>query len=282
MDSTIIIKKKKVHGGHGHHGGSWKVAYADFVTAMMAFFMVMWIIGLSDSSKHEIASYFKDPFGYLKQSNKSDKIFSMKGVPETKSGLVYDQAQSKKDEEKSLKAVEKKVESDLSKTPDLKELAKYVDMQVTSEGLRIELVEGKGSVFFVSGSAVIRPEAMKLVQRIAPILASTKRAVIVEGHTDAQPYAGTAYSNIDLSIDRARALQHALLDHGMELQNFGSVQGLGSTQLRDPSHPLSFTNRRVSILVPFKQPKPTGDGLPKDSLRHEIQGAFKSDITIAP
>jgi len=282
MDTTIIIKKKKGHGDHGHHGGSWKVAYADFVTAMMAFFMVMWIIGLSDSQKHEVAAYFKDPFGYVKQASKSEKVFTLKGVPETKSGIVYEKPSSVKVDQKGLEEVEKQIQKQASSAPDLSVILKYVAMSITSDGLRIELCEGKGSVFFETGSAIIRPEAMKLIHRMAPIIGATKRKVVIEGHTDAQPYSGTSYTNLDLSCDRAKSLYHALLECGMDVNAFSNVRGLGSSQLKDPEHPLSFANRRVSILIPFKPLTPTSDGLPKDALNQEIQGAFHTDLDIAP
>src|ERR1700712_2385344 len=118
MDSTVIIVKKKVHGGHAHHGGSWKVAYADFVTAMMAFFMVMWILGLSDASRKEVASYFKDPFGKIKAAPKSDRIFSVMGAPATKPGIVHDKTEGSKAEESKLKEIEQKVKADVNSTPD--------------------------------------------------------------------------------------------------------------------------------------------------------------------
>ena len=157
-----------------------------------------------------------------------------------------------------------------------------MDMQVTAEGLRIEFLEGKGSVFFESGSSVIRPAARALLSKIAPVLISTRRQVIIEGHTDAQPYGGTGYTNLDLSQDRAKALFHAMMDDGMPEERVTSVNGCGASQLRDPKHPLAFSNRRVSILLPLRANGPTTDGLPNEALKHEIQGAFKKDLSIAP
>ncbi len=282
MDATIVIKKKKAKGHAAHHGGSWKVAYADFVTAMMAFFMVMWIIGLSDQSRKEIASYFKDPFGVIKRSPHGEKIFSVGSVPTTRAGLVQERASPEKLDETKLKEIKAKVAAGISKSPDLTALSKFVDMQVTAEGLRIEFLEGKGSVFFESGSSVIRPEARALLAKIAPVIISTHRSIVVEGHTDAQPYAGTGYTNLDLSQDRAKSLYHAMMDDGMPIDRVSSVRGCGSSELRDPKHPLAFSNRRVSILLPLRANGPTSDGLPNDALKHEIQGAFKKDLAIAP
>lgn len=284
MDSQpIIIKKKKAHG-HAHHGGSWKVAYADFVTAMMAFFMVMWIMGLSDETKASVAGYFKDPFGFVKTMPKESHVIDTKGLPEGSPGNTKSRGKDPTTlEEKKLKGLRDEIRHVVEQTPELATMKQFVTMELTKEGLRIEFVEGAGAVFFESGSSHIRSNAEQLVKRIAPILAKTKRGMIIEGHTDAKPYASNEYTNLDLSTDRARAMRQILSRYGVPLGQFRALRGLGDTNLRDPSQPYSFVNRRVTLLIPTQDPKAAQDGLPADVLKNEIQGAFRKDkFEIAP
>lgn len=265
MEGTpIIIKKKKAHG-HGHHGGSWKVAYADFVTAMMAFFMVMWILGLSDESKAQISGYFNDPLGYSKTAPMSRNIVRFPGTPITQSGTVKHQGvEIIQDNKRQVIMVMGKVMEALETTAkkgdeagigkaDLKAMLDSVSIEMTPEGLRIEFREDKGAVFFESGSSTLRKEARILVSQIAPILAEASRPMKIEGHTDAVPYARTDYDNWDLSQDRANSLRRQLMVGGVGQNQFLSVAGYADTQLRDPDKPSSSVNRRVSILLPVPQ-----------------------------
>ncbi|MGV3617629.1 MAG: flagellar motor protein MotB [Fimbriimonas sp.] len=267
--TPIIIKKKKVHGGHGHHGGSWKVAYADFVTAMMAFFMVMWIMGLSDDTKSQIQGYFNDPLGFNKTLPRSKSVISIRGVPAMKPGTSRepDGKRHEKDE-KELRKVANEVKGQLEKTEGLEKLMKQIEVLVTREGLRIEFVESSHMAFFQSGSSVLRPEARQMVAKIAPVLAKSGREMMVEGHTDAQPYAGKGFTNWDLSSGRALALRQALANGGVRYDQFKAVRGLAETELRDPEHPLSASNRRVSILLPWEKEKAVEEP-PKEDISPE-------------
>lgn len=268
MDTPIIIKKKKVHGGHGHHGGSWKVAYADFVTAMMAFFMVMWIMGLSEDQKKEVAGYFRDPFGYLKTAPKSDSIITLAGVPASNPAQFVDSDHGKKSRDQSdLEKIEQKVKEQIESTPDLRQLQPYVEMTMTAEGLQIEFVEKKDTAFFALGSAEILPKARELMQNVvAPLLIKAKRRVIIEGHTDAKPYAGDDYTNIDLSSDRAKSVYRALKQAGTPSSLFRGVRGAGDSSLKDPTHPFSSENRRVTLLLPFRTDQPLYNDLPGNQM----------------
>ena len=283
-ETPIIIKKRKSHEAHAHHGGSWKVAYADFVTAMMAFFMVMWIMGLSDQTKALIQGYFNDPLGFMKNQPKLRNVISPKGISASKAGpgTFTQRASMQTMREEEAKELRFKLTQALAASGDLKELLKNVEITVTPEGLRIELLESSGAMFFESGKAVIRPQAMKLIQRMAPILAKTDRKMIIEGHTDAKPYAGKDYTNWDLSTDRALALHRALSGFGVSDTQFLSVRGYAATQLRDTQDPFNYSNRRVTILLPFSNGEETQVDLPKEELKQKLQGEFRKPTDVAP
>jgi chemotaxis protein MotB len=280
--APIIVKKKKVQPA-AHHGGSWKVAYADFVTAMMAFFMVMWIMGMSAETRSMVAGYFNDPMGFMKNPPKSVSPFSTPGSPTPKPGTGKGTSDSRAvQDELKLKEVESEFKKAMESEADLKELTKHVVIEMTEEGLRIELVEAAGAVFFETGKDVIRPIALKLIAKISPILAKSKRHVVVEGHTDSAQYAGMAYNNWDLSVDRARSLRRALSFNGVPQKQFTGVFGYADTKLRNPSDPLHFSNRRVTLLLPFGKSAAVIESLPKENLEQAIQGVFRRDIGIAP
>jgi len=263
MEGTpIIIKKKKAHG-HAHHGGSWKVAYADFVTAMMAFFMVMWILGLSDESKSQISGYFNDPMGYSKTQPMTRNIVKFPGTP-VSGGTVQQQKTSlarkqkltivylyKKLHEEIKMALASGVKGEDGKLVDVKKLAENLDVSITKEGLRIEFKDGATPAFFESGSAEIRPEGRALILRLAKVLAASHRPMKVEGHTDAVPYARTGYDNWDLSGDRANSMRRVLMAGGVTSKDFLGVAGYADTRLKDPNNPTSISNRRVSVLLPI-------------------------------
>lgn len=252
-DQPIIIKKKKVHGGHGHHGGSWKVAYADFVTAMMAFFMVMWIMGLSDESKAQIQGYFNDPLGFNKSMPRSRQVISIKGVPATKSGSGREPEHRRfGQEQNNLRKVVNELRGAIEKDPKLKGLLSQVEISLTRDGLRIEFIESPHVAFFQSGSSVLLPEAREMVAKLAPVIAKTGNEMIIEGHTDAKPYAGENFTNWDLSTERALSMRRALTQFGVKVDQFRAIRGLADTELRKPNDPFSASNRRVSILLPWK------------------------------
>jgi len=287
--TPIIIKKKKVVGHGGHHGGSWKVAYADFVTAMMAFFMVMWIMGMSAETREVIAGYFNDPMGFTKNEPKVGvNIASFKSnMPRTiadtsgKSAPSVDSIMKRNEDE--AKKLEKKIVKAVNEGgAGMAKMLKNIEFSISEEGLRIELIEAAGSVFFQSGKALIRPEAAKLVQKIAPLIVQSGRGVVIEGHTDAMPYPGTGYDNWDLSTDRAASMRRMLLHSGVSEERFLEVRGYADKKLRVPADPYHYSNRRVTLLLPFNSIAEPQVGMPKEDLKDRVQGVFRRPVEIAP
>ncbi|KAA0228195.1 MAG: OmpA family protein [Armatimonadetes bacterium] len=256
QQQPIIVKKIR-KAGHGHHGGSWKVAFADFMTAMMAFFLVMWIIGLDEETRSAIAGYFNDPLDFAKKSQGSkleslmSKDANQKGNEEPANDL--DGLRWKEDEQKRLDELGKQIRQAIEQEGDLKELGKFVQISESEEGLVLEFVEGAGSMFFESGSAEVRPVARKLFNRLGGILAKQPRNMTIDGHTDAQPFnSSTGYDNWNLSNDRAVAVLRVLQSAGVQEKYILAVRGFADRRLKDKRNPLSFVNRRVTVLLPYK------------------------------
>ncbi len=259
----IIVKRKK--GGHGgHHGGSWKVAYADFVTAMMAFFMVMWIVGLDQPTKNMVSDYFNDPNKFMREYKQDPagfvKTYRGGKSPLGKGTQVVEAGKTKPDldtllkaaAKKKFEATEKAIKEAIARDPSLGDLKKFVEVRVTDEGLKIELLEARQSLFFESGSAHVEDRAVHLLGLVAQKLGDLPNPVAVEGHTDVVPYRGRGdYSNWELSADRANAARRVMEASGLRAHQVAEVRGYAATHLRDPAHPTHFSNRRVSILVPF-------------------------------
>lgn len=243
-----IIKRKKGHAGH--HGGAWKVAYADFVTAMMAFFLVMWIVGLSPTVKEAVAGYFKDPEGFMDAVKAGNAAFQVDKSP---GGQHDGQGKSDSDpisERGRLKEAKEAIEKMVSATPEFRNLGKNVDIKLVPEGLRIDLLEAKESLFFDSGSAKVKPGTIRLLSRIASELKTLPNKVMVEGHTDSRPLnRADGYTNWELSADRANSARRIVEAAGMLDSQIGQVRGYAATQPRDPSNPTHFSNRRISIVV---------------------------------
>lgn len=280
--TPIIIKKKKVQG-HGHHGGSWKVAYADFVTAMMAFFMVMWIMGMSAETRSMVAGYFNDPNGFVKNPPKSRTPFAIPGSPSPRQGQGGDSMNmAEQRDREEVRKIETQLEQAIGSDESLRSLFKNMEMSITEEGLRIEFMEASGSVFFETGKAVIRPDAKRLIAKVAPLLAQSGREMVVEGHTDAMPYAGANYDNLNLSTDRALAMKRALQAGGVSMKQLLQVRGYAANKLRKPDKPLDFSNRRVTVLIPFHVVADTTVDLPADVIQEQIEGAFRKPIEVAP
>jgi chemotaxis protein MotB len=245
----IIIIKKKGHGGHGHHGGAWKVAYADFVTAMMAFFLVMWIIAQSKETKAAVGGYFRDPVAFEAAQGAGSGI-----LPGVQSGVTGGgKAVGATDVEaanEALKQAAEHLREALAKTPGFDKLKDRVEITITDEGLRIELREAPNDGFFDSGSAVAKPEMITLLGVIAEELAQLPNKVAVEGHTDSKPYAGKGqrYTNWELSADRANAARRIIQQRGVAEVRIDAVRGYADTRLR-VADPFDAGNRRISIVV---------------------------------
>jgi chemotaxis protein MotB len=242
----IIVKKKKA-GHHGHHGGAWKVAYADFVTAMMAFFLVMWLVGQSKAVKAAVAGYFRNP-GIFDQEKSDGPIAGgeLKIDPET----VEPKPQLALEEEAMLEDTAKRIRERLAETPDLKALGRQIEIRITRDALRIELVDAEKQTFFASGSAALASGTEHVLQLIARELGQLKNSIVIEGHTDSRPYAVTdIYSNWELSADRANAARRVMERAGLQAGQVRGVRGYADRQLRVQDSPLDPRNRRVSVIV---------------------------------
>ena len=236
---VIVIKKKGGHGGH--HGGAWKVAYADFVTAMMALFIVLWLLSSSEKVKKAVSGYFKDPAGTGQLTGSS-----MASVGEA--------ITVKKDDMSKLK--EKLMEA-MRTLPEFQKMKNHVELTVTSEGLRIELLETEGGMFFESGKAEPTEAARELLGSLSEELAKLPNHLLIEGHTDARPYAGNGpYTNWELSTDRANMARRLMQSAGLRPDQVVEVRGYADQRLRDQAHPDAAANRRVSVIVQYL--KPTG------------------------
>ncbi len=283
-ENQIIIRKKIVKGHSAHHGGSWKVAYADFVTAMMAFFMVMWLVGLSADIRDKIQGYFNDPLGVAESEPKSKTILTMEGMPKPKPGEHNEPGdQAYHNEQQKLQSLGKKIKDAINSDKQFSQLINGIRITQTPDGLLIEFAETKGAVFFESGSAVIRPEARKLVDKIAPILAAQAHNLVVQGHTDAQPFTGSPNGNWGLSTERALSLQSALMEGGVREDQFSEVSGYASRRLLNNANPKDFSNRRVTILVPRTYRPGDQAAEPADALRDAIQkGSQPQAVELQP
>ena len=238
----IIIKKKVSHGGH--HGGAWKVAYADFVTAMMALFIVLWLMNSSKQIQQAVGGYFKDPTGTAKMVG-SD----MKGAGEN---FVVT-----KDNMKELK---EQLQKSIRQIPKFDELQNHIDMTVTNEGSRIELTETENGVFFESGSDTMSADGSDLVKLLAQELGKLPNTIAIEGHTDSKPYPpGAIYTNWELSSDRANSARRLMQNNGIHQDQITQVRGFADQRLRKPDSPLDPSNRRISLIVQYLN-KPADSG----------------------
>jgi chemotaxis protein MotB len=274
----IVIVKKKVGGHGGHHGGSWKVAYADFVTAMMAFFMVMWILGMDDQTKKAVEGYFSNPLGFKKGYAAGMSPLASKTSPTIVQRPAL-RVLVRSSEEQSFEKLKDSILAKITKNDSLSVLKGLVDVQVTTGGLRIELVEdGSGDTFFPAGSAVMKSATTAALQLIGRELAALQHPVVLEGHTDAARFsaAGGAYTNWELSADRANSARRVLESQGLGDGRIVEVRGYAATKPRVMDDPMSASNRRISILLPYSAvPESPADAATMaqykaDSLRADI------------
>lgn len=229
----IVIKKTVGHGGH--HGGAWKVAYADFVTAMMALFIVLWLMGSSEKVKKAVAGYFNDPRGTANLLGTT-----MTGTGESVTAATSDDMQKLKE----------KLEQEIKARKELEKLSKQIEITITPEGLRIELIETKNGTFYQSGSAHLSDNGQELLALLAAELKTLPNNLLIEGHTDAMKYSSDAsYTNWELSADRANSARRLLQQDGVRSDQVTQVRGYADQLLRIKNDPYDPSNRRVSILV---------------------------------
>jgi chemotaxis protein MotB len=268
----IIIKRVK-KGGHAAHGGAWKIAYADFVTAMMAFFLLMWLLGsTTEGDKKGIADYFQSPLKVAllsggSGSGDSSHVIKGGGTDLSRSGgqvkrgdidnsrstinLAAMKAEQAKAEAAKLEAVRERVQRVIDNHPKLSGMKSQILLDMTKDGLRIQIVDDQNRPMFDSGSAVVKPYMRELLREIGGVLTEVPNRLTLEGHTDATPFGSGAlgYSNWELSADRANASRRELLAGGLPDARVLRVQGLASSTPFDKNDPQSPSNRRISIIV---------------------------------
>ncbi len=270
----IIIKKKKGHG-HGHHGGSWKVALADFMTAMMAFFLLMWLLGsTSPEEKKAISGYFKDPgspyvvgeggadLGLISQERpiqRSDADDSEDSTASNKEDAGYQQEMSEDQLKKEMERIEnqqleelkKQLETEINSLDSVfQQIKDQILIDFTALGLRIQIVDKDQRPMFDVGSANLKSYSVDVLHALAPILNKVQNKISITGHTDSTPYgAGATYTNWELSADRANAARRALLEGTYPEAKVATVQGMGSAAPFLVDRPNEPINRRIAIIV---------------------------------
>ena len=272
----IIIKRVK-KGGHAVHGGAWKIAYADFVTAMMAFFLLMWLLGsTSEGDKKGISDYFQSPLKVAlaggSGSGSSNSLVSGGGNDITQtvgqtSKSDGDAARAKKVATEQFRAAEAKADSKklaalgakiaaaISNNAKLAEFSSQIKLQLTPDGLQIQIVDDQKRPMFDSGSADVKPYMRDILREIGVALLDVENKISLDGHTDRQNFGNVArgYSNWELSADRANAARRELMIAGMPEDKLARVVGMASSLPYDPGNPTAPSNRRISLLVMTKE-----------------------------
>jgi len=278
-EPEIIIVRRRKKARHGHHGGAWKVAYADFVTAMMAFFLVMWIMGVGTrEQKAAISDYFKNPSmtpgssmaaspGSMGPGGASNSMIKLGGAMDINHGQGKDYRQAppgkqapgdetkfaKERDKARLDALRKDLNAALERSQALAPFKDQLLLDITSEGLRIQIVDKQNRAMFDTGSATLKPYTVQILHELAGFVDQVPNRISISGHTDATPYSGTDgtahYGNWELSADRANAARRALLDGGMPVEKVTRVVGLAEAVPFDKADPTSPKNRRISIVV---------------------------------
>jgi chemotaxis protein MotB len=261
----IIVKKKSGHGGH--HGGAWKVAYADFVTAMMALFIVLWLLNASKQVQEAVGGYFKDPRGTSKRvgtnQNGSDAYLALK-------------------KEDMSKLKEQLLQSIHHLDPQNK-LKGQIEITMTAEGLRIELMESAKGTFFELGSAKPTAALRDILQVLSVNLATLPNKISIEGHTDSMLYSQTKdYDNWDLSTDRANEARRLMVSEGIRSDQIAQVRGFADTQPRLPQNPQDPSNRRVSLIVQYQVHNGSEVALPGVVTSQNADGTANPKPSAAP
>ena len=232
---VIVIKKKAAHDGR--HGGAWKVAYADFVTAMMALFIVLWLLNSSKQIREAVGGYFKDPTG------KSKKV----GNGETGSGDNFTLSKDNMDKLKD------EMQNAVREVTTFEKFKNQIEMTVTSEGLRIELLESDVGTFFQSGAPEPTENGKALLKKLADEVGKLPNKILIEGHTDSKPFVRNgAYGNWELSAERANAARRWMQQNGVGPAQVTQVRGYADQRLRKPDQPHDASNRRISLIIQYQ------------------------------
>jgi chemotaxis protein MotB len=301
-----IIVKRVRRAEHAPHGGAWKIAYADFVTAMMAFFLLMWLLGsTTDGDKKGIADYFNAPLkvalmggsgsgdsssvikgGGLDLSRQNGQVKN--GDTETRRKTINLQAfraAQRRAELERLEALKSAVEGKIANSPKLVAMKAQIRLDMTADGLRIQIVDEQQRPMFASGSAVVQPYMHDLLHLIGEVLSEVPNRLTLEGHTDAAPFSGgeRGYSNWELSADRANASRRELIAGGLPDDRVLRVQGLASSSLMDRKDPLNPVNRRISIIVMNRDAEDRFFGKPPDAPESSREAALVAAVpSISP
>jgi chemotaxis protein MotB len=275
-DQPVIIKKIKKNKGHGHHGGAWKLAYADFVTAMMAFFLLMWLVGATDEkTKRGIAEYFQDPdkVSLLEDNNGGARTSLIQGggadLASEEQGQVNNGRTTEIEEDspeeiekkaeqidlEQLELLKKKIQSMIDANPNLAEFKDQIKLETTQEGLRVQIIDNKNTPMFKIASAETEPDVQLILRKLAPVINELPNKITINGHTDALPFPAnqTGYTNWELSSDRANAARYELNQGGLAEEKILRVIGLSSSIPYNPKDALDPMNRRISIIVMNKK-----------------------------
>ncbi|UTH73869.1 flagellar motor protein MotB [Chromobacterium sp. IIBBL 290-4] len=282
----IVVKKIK-KGGHGHHGGAWKIAYADFVTAMMAFFLLMWLLGsASAGTLNGIAEYFKTPLKVALSggSGAGDATSLVKGGGNdltkqagqvNKAGARKEEIMQKQQEQQKLTQLQQKIQENIDHSEVLKQYKNQLKLEMTPEGLKIQIVDEQNRPMFDSGSSRMLPHTRVLLQQLASDLNQMSNKLSISGHTDAKPFAGGqgGYSNWELSADRANTARRELIAGGLGENKILRVVGLASANPLVKSDVFSPENRRITIVVLNKEAETSilNDGF-KPQMNQEVIG----------
>lgn len=280
----IVVKRpKKVEGGH--HGGSWKVAYADFVTAMMALFLLLWILETTDfESKKAIASHFQNPSAVQGPGGASTSMIDMGGAmdsPRGEGGEVDERnpqeepsPTEKSEEKQSLADLMARMREKIQQDESLREFEDQIVMEIDEDGLRVQVIDQSDRPMFTAGGSRLRYYARDILEAMGDTLSDVPFKLVVSGHTDRSPYSGSRedYTNWELSADRANAARRALLSGGLPESHIERVTGLADSELYNRRYPLDPSNRRVSLLVtPREVERQRLEGSPEG-------GSFLDDI----
>jgi chemotaxis protein MotB len=254
LDETrpiIVIKRKSGHAGH--HGGAWKVAYADFVTAMMALFIVLWLLNTSKPVREAIAGHFRDPAGT------AGKLGTSTAGPGAQVVVAKDDMSKLKEE----------IEKAISHMPNFDKLKDQIEIKVTPEGLRIELLESAKGTFFDLASPRPNQNGEELLDLLAGELGKLPNKISIEGHTDSKPYSGKRnYGNWELSTDRANSARRLMQQQGLGERQVAQVRGFADELLRKPENPFDPSNRRISLIVQYTDRSDVQEGKTAESVKN--------------
>ena len=252
-ERRVIIVKKIKREKKGHHGGSWKVAYADFVTAMMAFFLVMWIMGMEEGVRDVVEGYFSNPVGFHQAFSGGRVPTSMGSIPvqtDVRNYLIMDRQEQAQNFVESAQ----QLNDSLTQAVESGELSAEFEIALTQDGLRIELMERvDGDAFFEVGSATLKETLRGALAIVLGELEDLPNSLVIEGHTDGRRFNGDdGYSNWELSVDRAGATRRALLELGLDDLRLAEVRGYADRNLKLPEDPYAPQNRRITLLLPYQ------------------------------